>query len=61
MTMGRSVSEKSRLQKFSKKSFWAFSSWNQTEDGVGSEEEDSPERRGFWDGVDLRVGAIEVD
>ena len=25
----------------------------------GEEEEDVPERRGFWDGVDLRLGAIE--
>ena len=45
--------------KFSEKSFWAFSSRNRTEDGVGSEEEDAPEHRGFWDGVDLCLGAIE--
>ena len=50
-----------RLQKFSKKSFRAFSSWNRIEEGVGLEEEDAPERRGFWDEVDLRLGAIEVD
>ena len=25
----------------------------------GEEEEDAPERRGFQDGVDLRLGAIE--
>ena len=24
-----------------------------------SEEEDAPNRRGFWDGVDFRLGAIE--
>ena len=48
-----------RLQKFSKKSFRAFSSWNRTEEGVGSEEEDALERRGFWDGVDLRLGAMK--
>ena len=24
-----------------------------------SEEEDAPERRGFWDGVDFHLGAIE--
>ena len=47
------------LQKFSKKSFRALSSWNQTWEGVGLEEEDALERRGFWDGVDLRLGAIE--
>ena len=50
-----------RLQKFSEKSFRAFSSRNRTEDGVGLEEEDVPELRGFWDGVDLRLGAIEAD
>ena len=72
MTVGKSVLEKfdrmtwhsewmPHLQKFSKKSFWAFSSQNRTEDGVGLEEEDAPELRGFWDGVDLRLGAIEAD
>ena len=25
----------------------------------GVEEEDAPKRRGFWDGVDFRLGAIE--
>ena len=25
----------------------------------GEEEEDALERRGFWDGVDLRLGAIK--
>ena len=49
------------LQKFSEKSFQAFSLRNRTEDGVGSEEEDAPKRRGFWDEVDLRLGAIEVN
>ena len=48
-----------RLQKFSKKSFRASLSWNQTKEGVGSEEEDAPECKGFWDGVDLHLGAIE--
>ena len=47
-----------RHEKFSKKSYLAFSSWNLTWEGVGSEE-DASERRGFWDGVDLRLGAIE--
>ena len=49
------------LQKFSEKSFWAFSSWNQTKEGVGLKEEDAPKRREFWDGVDLRLGTIEAD
>ena len=36
-----------RLQKFSKKSFRALSSQNRTEEGVGLEEEDALERKGF--------------
>ena len=48
-----------RLQKFSKKSFRALSSQNRTEEGVGLEEEDALERKGFWDRVDLRLDAIE--
>ena len=47
-----------RLEKFFEKSFRALSSWNRTEEGVGSEEEDALERRGFWDGVDFRLGAM---
>ena len=49
------------LEKFSKKFDLAFSSQNRTEKGVGSEEMDAPERRGFRDGVDLRLGAIEAN
>ena len=48
-----------RLQKFSKKSLQAPSSQNRTEEAVGSEEENASERKRFWDGVDLRLGAIE--
>ena len=48
-----------RLQKFSKKSFQASSSRNRREEGVGLEKEDAPECKGFWDGVDLHLGAIE--
>ena len=40
---------------------FGLSSQNQTEDGVGSDKEDAPERRGFWDGVDLRLGATKAD
>ena len=47
------------LEKFFEKSLWAFSSQNQTEEGIGSEEEDAPECRGFWDGVNLCLGAIK--
>ena len=68
MTVDRAISEKfnrttwhsewiPRLEKFSEKSLWAFSSRNRTWRGVGSEE-DVPKRRGFRDGVDLRLGAV---
>ena len=46
------------LEKFSKKSVLANSSRNRIEEGVGSEEVDAPERRGFLDGADLRLGAV---
>ena len=67
MTAGRGVSEKSNkitwrskwtphFWKFSRKSFWAFPSWNQTwRGGIGSEEEESEPWRGFWPGMDLRA------
>ena len=51
----------SRREKFSKKSDLTFLSLNRTWEGVGldgKEEEDAPERRGFWDEVDLRLGAM---
>ena len=38
-----------------------FSSQNWTEKGVVSAKEDAPERRGFRDETDLRLGAIEAD
>ena len=28
-------------------------------EGVGLEEEDAPERRGFWDEVDFRLGSMK--
>ena len=40
--------------------FRAFSSWNRIEEGVGLDEKDALERRGFWDGTDLRLGAIDM-
>ena len=47
------------LEKFFEKSLWAFLSRNRTKEGVGSKEEvDAPERRGFWDGADLRLEAM---
>ena len=71
MTSGRSVSAKSakmtqrsewrpRREKFSEKSFWASSSRNRIWKAVGSEEDDAPKRRGFRDGVDLSLSAIDT-
>ena len=71
MKVGRLVSEKSDKmtwhsewtpcrEKFSEKSFQASSSRNQIEEGVGSEEDDASERRGFWDGADLHFGAMDA-
>ena len=51
-TLSRKVFEEVRF---------GLSAQNQTEDGVGSDKEDAPERRGFWDGVDLRLGATKAD
>ena len=45
------------LEKFSEKSWRAFSSRNRTWKGVGSEE-DALEQRGFQDGADLHLGAM---
>ena len=47
-------------EKFFEKSFQASSSRNQIEEGVGSEEDDASERRGFRDGVDLHFGVIDM-
>ena len=71
MTTGKLVLEKSakmtwrsewtpRWEKFSEKAFWASSSWNRIWEGVGSEDEDATKWKGFWDGVDLRLGAINT-
>ena len=71
MTSGRSVSAKfakmtqrskwtPHWEKFSEKSFRASLSWNRIEEGVGSNEDDAPEWREFWDEVDLRLGAIDT-
>ena len=48
------------LEKFSKNALKASSSWNRTLEGEGSEDEEASERRGFWAGVDLRLGAIDM-
>ena len=49
-----------RLEKFSENALKALSSRNQTVKGEGSVEEETPERRGFRAGVDLRLGAIDT-
>ena len=70
MTTGRGVLEKfdrttwhsgwmPRFWKFSRKSYWAFPSQNQTwRGGTGGLEEEDLEPRGFRAGVDLRLGAM---
>ena len=71
MIVGRSVLEKfdkmtrrsewkPHRKKFFEKSFQASLSRNQIEEKVGSEEDDAPKRREFWDRADLRFGAIDT-
>ena len=49
-----------RLEKFSENALKASSSWNQTLEGEGLEDEEAPKRRGFRVGVDLHLGAINT-
>ena len=49
-----------RLEKFSENTLKALSSQNRTVVGEGSVDEEAPERRGFWAGVDLHLGAIDT-
>ena len=61
MTVGRSVSAKST--KMTRRFEWtprASSSWNRIWEGIGSKEDDAPEQRGYWDGADLHLGAIDT-
>ena len=71
ITEKRSVSAKSNkttwhsewmphLEKFFENALKASSSRNQKLEGEGSEDEEAPEWRGFWVGVDLRLGAIDT-
>ena len=46
-------------EKFSEKALRASSLQNWICEGVGLEDEDALERKGFWDEVDLRFGAID--
>ena len=48
------------LEKFSENALKASSSRNRILEGKGLEDEEAPERRGFWAGVDLRLGAIDT-
>ena len=49
-----------RLEKFFENALKASSSWNRTLEGEGLEDEEALERRRFWAGVDLRLGAIDT-
>ena len=49
-----------RLEKFFENALKASSSRNRTVEGEGSVDEEAPEQRGFWAGVDLRLGAINT-
>ena len=49
-----------RLEKLSENALKASSSRNQTVEGEGSVDEEAPEQRGFWVGVDLRLGVIDT-
>ena len=49
-----------RLEKFSENALKASSSWNQTLEGEGSEDEEAPKQRGLWVGVDVHLGAIDT-
>ena len=49
-----------RLEKFSENSLKASSSLNRTLEGEGSKDEEAPERKRFWAGVDLRLSAIDM-
>ena len=48
------------LEKFSKNALEASSSRNRMLEGEGLVEEEALERRRFWAGVDLRLGAIDT-
>ena len=71
MIVGRSVLAKSTsmtwhsewtpcLEKFSEKALRASSSQNRILEGIGSEDEEAPEWRGFRPRVDLHLGAIDM-
>ena len=48
------------LEKFSENALKASSSRSQIVEEEGSEDEEAPEQKGFWAGVDLRLGAIDT-
>ena len=49
-----------RLEKFFENALKESSSRNWMLEGEGLVDEEVPERRGFWAGVDLRLGAIDT-
>ena len=48
------------LEKFSENALKASSSRSQIVEEEGSEDEEAPEQKGFWAGVDLRLGTIDT-
>ena len=71
MTLGRLMSVKfakmtrrsermPHQEKFYEKALWASLSRNRICERVGSEEVDAPERRGFRDGANFRLGVIDT-
>ena len=48
------------LEKFFENALKASSSWNQTLEGEGSEDEEASKRKEFRVGVDLRLGATDT-
>ena len=48
------------LEKLSENALKASSSQNRTLEGEGLVDEEALEGRGFWVGVDLRLGAIDM-
>ena len=48
------------LEKFSENALKASSSRSQIVEEEGSEDEEAPEQKGFWAGVDLCLGVIDT-
>ena len=48
------------LEKFYENALKASSSRSQIVEEEGSKDEEAPEQKGFWAGMDLRLGAIDT-